>query len=329
MEDALEQQIKSGDTDGSEQRDLRLLRDPTFVTKLAALCDIYGVLAEGSKSLQNLQVLPWERQRMFSTMLDNFTEMQDAVELDDEGELKKRWPVLSSLATVADDQLASILKFVAALCDRARARSRGLDVRGNAKGAMNGKLQWAVSDAKIIADLKSLQQVRNVDCLKSVRRSVENLVSQRMVPVSAAVDEEDIMTVYRFLTGQPAGASNQQLLQALLKEATDSRTFERYAHLVIRLWLLSPPESVVESMASVVGDIYGVHRQLDHRNAERELMIRWNGPDVHHSGDLVEAVQCRYNNSFVRGSVDARTAIEGTVVRRHKSTTCRRTTVFR
>lgn len=222
-----------------------------------------------------------------------------------------------------------MLTFTAALYERACACSRGLDARGNEKGAMNSKLQRAIHDIKIIGDLKSLQQVRHVDYLKNVRRSVEKLVGQRVIPASVAVDEEDIATVYKFLTEQPADASNQRLLQALRRRASDGRALKRYADLAIRLWLLSPPESVVESMASVVSDIYGVHLQLDHHNAEHELMLRWNGPDVHHCESVVQAVQCRYRDSFIRESVNVRTAMEGTVIRRHKAERCRRAAVFR
>ena len=78
----------------------------------------------------------------------------------------------------------------------------------------------------------------------------------------------------------------------------------------------------------MVEDIFGTHRQLDHRNAEYELMIRWNGPDVHHAEALIQAVQRKFNNNFIRQSVDIRTELLGTVIRRHNSKVCRRSAVF-
>lgn len=44
-----------------------------------------------------------------------------------------------------------------------------------------------------------------------------------------------------------------------------------------RVWLLYPCESIVESMGSVLKNIFGEHRNLAPENAEKELIIAWNG----------------------------------------------------
>ena len=70
-------------------------------------------------------------------------------------------------------------------------------------------------------------------------------------------------------------------------------------------------------MASVIGDIFGTRRQLSHQNAAKELIVRWNSPDVFAADDLIKAVQDRHNFEFVRRTTDIRSAFHGTVISRH------------
>ena len=65
----------------------------TFIGRLRGLCDLYEVLSDGSKSLQDLQSLPWERREQFRLMVLKLDMMRDA--LHDEEDLMELWPFLS------------------------------------------------------------------------------------------------------------------------------------------------------------------------------------------------------------------------------------------
>ena len=58
-------------------------------------------------------------------------------------------------------------------------------------------------------------------------------------------------------------------------------------------------------MASVMKNVFKVNQVLNHENAARELVIRWNGPDVAHSDGLIEQVLRRRPelNNFVRVNI--------------------------
>ena len=66
----------------------------------------------------------------------------------------------------------------------------------------------------------------------------------------------------------------------------------------IRLWLLSLPESFVESMTSVLGEVFGAYRNLEHESAAEELIIRWNGPDPAHADSVVAAARTVLRKKF-------------------------------
>ena len=53
--------------------------DVCFLGQVAALLDVYQVLAAGSRDLQSLQKLPWERQGDFADMVGKLTAMTDAL----------------------------------------------------------------------------------------------------------------------------------------------------------------------------------------------------------------------------------------------------------
>lgn len=46
-----------------------------FTMRIAALADVFGVLATASGVVQNLQVLPWKKLQMFSQIRNNFNMM--------------------------------------------------------------------------------------------------------------------------------------------------------------------------------------------------------------------------------------------------------------
>lgn len=49
---------------------------------MAALTDIYSILAEGSEALQDLHVLPWERKDRLDAMMGKLETMQDNLDSD-------------------------------------------------------------------------------------------------------------------------------------------------------------------------------------------------------------------------------------------------------
>ena len=92
--------------------------DRTFRVRLAALVDLYGALSRTSKSLQSLQLLPWERQARFAGLVVKLQLMTDSLprtpaprtsrasldasdirrELqrrDDPEEMREQWPTLA------------------------------------------------------------------------------------------------------------------------------------------------------------------------------------------------------------------------------------------
>ena len=226
-------------------------------------------------------------------------------------------------------QVKELHAFTAALIDHCEKRAQGQDCRGNTKGAMNQRVSLAMLDIRAAGDLTRLKKTGHVDHVKLVESSIKALVAQKLIPQSAVVSMQSLTAAYTFLSCV-SGDSNRELFKALHKEAQSRVALKPYVDLVTRLWLLCPPESVVESMASVVEDVFGQHRQLNHDNAEKELMIRWNGPDVHHAGDLLAAVQRKYANNFIRKTACITAAVSGSVYRKHvMDRKCRRGSIFR
>ena len=85
---------------------------------MTALLDLYGALSRTSKSLQSLQLLPWERQARFAELVDNLQLMTDSLSCtpaprtsrasldasdirkelqrrDDPEEMREQWPALA------------------------------------------------------------------------------------------------------------------------------------------------------------------------------------------------------------------------------------------
>ena len=81
-------------------------------------------------------------------------------------------------------------------------------------------------------------------------------------------------------------------------------------------------------MGSVLKAVFRDNRVLDHENAARELIIRWNGPDVAHADGLIERLLRRNPqlNNCVRATISQ--AVEGTVIARHLSTRHPRSLIY-
>lgn len=219
-------------------------------------------------------------------------------------------------------------KFVRTMDTRCGVRHGGVDVRGRAHGAMNTELSRHMQNLKQVGDLKGIQNVMHVDCLRCVQRSTDALICAKLVPPSCAITMSEIEAAWQVLRKERQGASNQELMKVLSSAAQSSAPIHRFCRLVTRMWLMSPPESVVESMASVVEDVFGTHRQLDHSNAALELQVRWNGPTVFKANRIVESVLARNPHRFVRTSVDVTSFLEGTVIRKHLEGRADRVTCF-
>lgn len=105
--------------------------DAVFRARLAALTDLYMVLAHASKSLQNLQLLPWERKGAYQQMVNNLRlkraclpaperrdgtirleghAILDALDEGDPEEMASRWPNLSKYsAQLSMQQVCNML----------------------------------------------------------------------------------------------------------------------------------------------------------------------------------------------------------------------------
>ena len=207
-------------------------------------------------------------------------------------------------------------------------RMDGVDARGNKQGAMNQKLNALMSDVRVVGDLTGMQRLVHETCLNGVQRSMDKLIREKCAPASCAVDLATIRAGWQFLREQTPGLPNQALLKLLAREVKVRQDLRPYYNFVVRMWLLSPPESVVESMGSVAENVFGTHRQLDHQNAAMELQVRWNGPAVFQADSIIRAVQAKYHHRFER-TMDIRTNLEGTVIRKHLTQECKTASVFK
>ena len=155
-----------------------------------------------------------------------------------------------------------------------------------------------------------------------VREAANKLAAGRLIPRSAVPSAVDIRAALTLLRRQRAW-TNQQLWKLLVsREHRQNLHVKAFADLVTRLWLLSPPESVVESMASIIGEVFGEHRQLNHENAAQELVVRWNGPSLCRADHLLKSVQQKLSGQdtfrCVRRTTTIGQSMDGTVISRHK-----------
>ena len=181
------------------------------------------------------------------------------------------------------------------------ARRKGQDAHGNTRGTANAELQRHMGHIKMVGNLSqtaasSMPQHTQVSALK---QASETLASAKLVPRTSVPPEWAVIEAVSFLRAQK-GSSSQALLRAMWNAAKENAALRPYVDFVIRLWLLLPAESVVESMGSVLKEVFSTKRQLRHDNAAKELLVRWNGPPVARAGGLVREVQTTYRHQFVR-----------------------------
>ena len=109
-----------------------IFTDANFRTRLSALLDLYTTLSGASKVLQDLQMLPWERQKSYDSMLDDLklkrdslprsrnpkarldaADIRDVLAQGDEEDVQERWPNLSRhKLSSAQVSLTSIIVFL-------------------------------------------------------------------------------------------------------------------------------------------------------------------------------------------------------------------------
>ena len=81
-------------------------------------------------------------------------------------------------------------------------------------------------------------------------------------------------------------------------------------------------------MGSTVKAVFGVYRQLRHDNAQKELIVRWNGPIPAHPDFVVQAALKRGGFDFVCSTVSIVSILQSTVIARHKAAKGARTHIF-
>ena len=180
-----------------------------------------------------------------------------------------------------------------------------------------------------VADLERIRSATAPDTVQQILQSQARLESRRIIPQSSIGVESSVRVAYDILRSEMCTrGGNQDLLKMLWKKQDDIPELRPFVRLVIRLWLISPPESVVESMGSVIQEVFGAHRQLDHSNAAKELLIRWNGPELCRSDLLVKGAQRKCGLNFLKRSHGIAKAMEGTVITRHRRVQCPRSIVY-
>ncbi|KAF0298367.1 hypothetical protein FJT64_004229 [Amphibalanus amphitrite] len=288
-----------------------------------------------SKGVQSTRALPWERQASQTKLVDLLERMRVALvaqfkktptvsELLDVSEKEELWPsLLQNRATPPATEVAKVARYCSKLTERLQFRGRGQDKGGSQKGTSNGAIADSMDDIRCVADIQQVA-VSNTPpqiLARQVHEASMRLAGRKLVPLSSVPTARQIEAGIVLLRGHKARTS-PELWKVLVDRRGGDPEARNYGNLVTRLWLVNPPESVVESMASVIGEVFGEHRQLDHTNAAAELIVRWNGPALSNAGRLIRSVQQRLsaNNTFrcTRRTVSITQAFEGTVISRHK-----------
>ena len=230
-----------------------------------------------------------------------------------------------SLPTCMFVQADEIGTFCRALANHCEQRDHGVDRRGNRHGSDNAKLSGRMEDVRLVGDLLQLRSARFVYVTVDIANASERLQRSGLVPTACSM--ESVKTCFNELRSDACKGmtTNQELLKHLLLHQTAAT--KPYLDLVIRIWLISPPESVVESMASAVKEVFGMHRQLTHANAAMEMAIRWNGPDLCSADQLIGAVVAKLQLGRATSS-GASALLAGKVIRRHLGNVCARSRAF-
>ena len=210
--------------------------------------------------------------------------------------------------------------FTRSMVAELRHRRGGMNAAGSNLGTDNQRVMDAMIDIRSVADLQRIRDNR-YDTVDAAVGAIQRLVARGLVPRSCSVPRESVLAAHTLLQEpQRATGCNQQLLKLLFGNCGSDGSLRPYIDLVVRLWLISPTETVVESMASAIQEVFGVHRQLDHSNAARELVIRWNGPEPCKADGLIGAVQRRAKFNFIRHKTGPHQTVNGVVITRHKNT---------
>ncbi|KAF0310452.1 hypothetical protein FJT64_018549 [Amphibalanus amphitrite] len=263
-------------------------------------------------------------ERMRVALVAQFKKTPTVSELLDVSEKEELWPsLLQNRTTPPATEVAKVARYCSKLTERLQFRGRGQDKGGSQKGTSNGAIADSMDDIRCVADIQQVA-VSNTPpqiLARQVHEASMRLAGRKLVPLSSVPTARQIEAGIVLLRVHKARTS-PELWKALVDKRGGDPEARNYGNLVTRLWLVNPPESVVESMASVIGEVFGEHRQLDHTNAAAELIVRWNGPALSNAGRLIRSVQQRLsaNNTFrcTRRNVSITQAFEGTVISRHK-----------
>ena len=188
-----------------------------------------------------------------------------------------------------------------------------------------------MDDVRKVADLVSVSKYGRPGYAREMFSAALRLKTHGLIPEVPPM--QALKAGCEYLSSNPEGqnSTNQKLFKSMWNEAKkeDRQPLWLYVQLVTRLWLVWPAESIVESMASVAKDVFGTHRRLNHRNAAKELTIRWNGPGLTAADSLICAVNSKYKFNFKRTRPSLAAAFEGTVIARHRSKKCAKSTICR
>ena len=193
---------------------------------------------------------------------------------------------------------------------------------------MNRQVAVCMRDIRNAGDLVQLRRTPHEDNLRLVKDSVDKLIAMNMVPRSAAVGMPSVRAAWEYIRKQEERLGNKELLALLSEEVKAQPIAAPFYDFVVRCWLISPPESVVESMASTAQNVFDTHRQLQHANAAHELQIRWNGPSVFSADGVLEACQARLKGRKFTRARDIGPHVESLVTQR-LGKKCKRYPVFR
>ena len=219
--------------------------------------------------------------------------------------------------------------FTRSLTAELRHRRGGLNATGSNMNTDNQRVMDSMLDIRSVADLQSICDNTH-GTVDAAVGAISRLIGRGLVPKSCHVPRVSILAAHALLQG-PRGTTgcNQKLLKLLFESSASTDNLRPYVDVVVRLWLISPTETVVESMASAVQEVFGVHRQLDHSNAARELVVRWNGPEQCKADGLIRAVHRRADFNFIKHSTGPHQAVSGMVITRHKDAPSAKVTLYK
>ena len=154
--------------------------------------------------------------------------------------------------------MCSIVAYCTALMRGLKLRGYGKSTRGDREGTVNTTLAACMDDIHVVADLRDLQKSRATveDQLSAVSAAIARLTAKKLIPPSTVVSANSVREAAVKLQADDADLTNKALLKLLYRHVGQAHPFIK---VVVRLWLLSP-ESVVESMTSMLKEIFAMHR---------------------------------------------------------------------